>query len=101
MKQRLDKILVERGMVQSRERAQALILEGKVLVNGLPQAKAGSIVAHDAKIEIKGDDIPYVSRGGLKLEGALKHFNLDFADKTAWMSARRLADLPTACCSMD
>jgi len=83
MKQRLDKLLVERGMVQSRERAQAMILEGKVLVNGMPQAKAGTIVAHDAKIEIKGDDIPYASRGGLKLEGALKHFNLDFADKTA------------------
>jgi len=83
MKQRLDKLLVERTMVQSRERAQALILEGKVLVNGLPQAKAGTIVAHDAKIEIKGDDIPYVSRGGLKLEGALKHFSLDFSGKTA------------------
>lgn len=83
MKQRLDKILVERGFAQSRERAQALILEGKVFVNGMPQAKAGTIVAHDVKIEVKGDDIRYVSRGGLKLEGAMKYFQLDFSGKTA------------------
>jgi len=83
MKQRLDKMLVQRGMVQSRERAQALILEGKVLVNGMPHAKAGTIIAEDATIEIKGEDLPFVSRGGLKLEGARKHFNIDFSGKTA------------------
>lgn len=83
MKQRLDKILVERGFAQSRERGQALILEGKVFVNGMPQAKPGTIVAHDARIEVKGDDIRYVSRGGLKLEGAMKHFQIDFTGKTA------------------
>lgn len=83
MKQRLDKVLVERGFAQSRERAQALILEGKVFVNGMPQSKSGTIVEHDAKIEVKGDDIRYVSRGGLKLEGAMKYFQLIFAGKTA------------------
>ncbi|HSW64706.1 MAG TPA: TlyA family RNA methyltransferase [Dissulfurispiraceae bacterium] len=83
MKDRLDKILVERGLVQSRERAQALILEGKVFVNGMQQGKAGALVQHDAAINVKGDDIPYVSRGGLKLEAALREFSIDFTGKVA------------------
>ena len=80
---RLDKLLVERGLVQSRERAQALILEGKVFVNGMPHAKAGAVVAHDVGIEVKGDDLKYVSRGGLKLEGALDSFSIDVRGKIA------------------
>ena len=82
-KERLDKILVERGLVQSRERAQAIILEGKVFVNGMPQGKAGTLVSLDAKIDVKGDDIPYVSRGGLKLEAAVKQYSIDFTGKVA------------------
>ncbi len=83
MKSRLDKILVEKGLAPSRERAQALIMEGKVFVNGMPSPKAGAMVAEDAAIELKGEDIPYVSRGGLKLEAAVKHFNISLKDKTA------------------
>ena len=83
MKERLDKILVDRGIVPSRERAKALIMEAKVLVNNIPVTKAGSMVANDAGIELKGDDIPYVSRGGLKLDAALSRFNISLSDKTA------------------
>ncbi|MEO2069142.1 MAG: TlyA family RNA methyltransferase [Desulfurobacteriaceae bacterium] len=79
-KERLDKLLVSKGLVKSRERAKALIMAGKVLVNGQVVDKAGASVSPDAIIEIKGDDIPYVSRGGLKLETAIKEFNLDVKD---------------------
>lgn len=83
MKSRLDKVLVDKGLAPSRERAQALIMEGKVFVNNMPAAKAGTMVGEDARIELKGEDIPYVSRGGLKLEAAVKHFDISFAGKTA------------------
>lgn len=73
-KERLDKLLVERGLVQSRERARALILAGKVLVNDAPVDKAGTQVPADGEVRLKGADIPYVSRGGLKLEKALDAF---------------------------
>ena len=76
-KKRLDKLLVEKGLVKSRERAKALIMAGKVLVNGRVVDKAGAPVSPDARIEIKGEDIPYVSRGGLKLETAIRAFDLD------------------------
>ncbi|ADU97673.1 TlyA family RNA methyltransferase [Thermovibrio ammonificans] len=76
-KERLDKLLVERGIVKSRERAKALIMAGKVLVNGQVVDKAGTAVPADARVEVKGEDIPYVSRGGLKLETAIKAFNLN------------------------
>ena len=74
---RLDKLVVERGLAPSRQRAQALILAGKVLVDDAPVTKAGSQVRPDAELRLKGRDIPYVSRGGLKLEHALDHFSLD------------------------
>ncbi len=83
MKDRLDKILVERGLAASRERAQALILAGKVLVGGMPAAKAGAMIDTGAGIELKGGDIPYVSRGGLKLEAAVSRFNICLQDKVA------------------
>ncbi|NOX19978.1 MAG: TlyA family RNA methyltransferase [Nitrospirae bacterium] len=82
MKLRLDKALVEKGLCKSRERARALIMEGKVLVNGHPVTKPGSFVKEEDSIELKAEDIPYVSRGGLKLEGALKQFNISVAGKT-------------------
>jgi 23S rRNA (cytidine1920-2'-O)/16S rRNA (cytidine1409-2'-O)-methyltransferase len=82
-KERLDKLLVERGLVESRARAQALILEGRVLVNGQRFEKPGHAVSAEAKIELKGEDIPYVSRGGLKLEGALNSFCIDVDGLTA------------------
>jgi 23S rRNA (cytidine1920-2'-O)/16S rRNA (cytidine1409-2'-O)-methyltransferase len=77
MKTRLDKFLVERGLVPSRERAQALILAGRVLVNEQKVEKPGAAVAEDATVRLLGDDLRYVSRGGLKLEAALEHWKVD------------------------
>jgi 23S rRNA (cytidine1920-2'-O)/16S rRNA (cytidine1409-2'-O)-methyltransferase len=83
MKIRLDRLLVERGLVESRERGHALILAGNVLVQGQKQDKAGALVPEDAELRILGEVLPYVGRGGLKLEGALKGFNLPVEGKTA------------------
>lgn len=74
---RLDRLLVERGLLQARERARALIMSGAVLVDETIVDKAGTQVSTDSKIRIKGDDNPYVSRGGLKLKGALEEFGID------------------------
>jgi 23S rRNA (cytidine1920-2'-O)/16S rRNA (cytidine1409-2'-O)-methyltransferase len=79
---RLDKLLLERGLVPSRERAQALILAGKILVNGQKIEKSGASVSADAEIRLLGEDLKYVSRGGLKLEHALAHWNINVAGKT-------------------
>jgi 23S rRNA (cytidine1920-2'-O)/16S rRNA (cytidine1409-2'-O)-methyltransferase len=81
MKLRLDKLLVERGLVPSRERAQALILAGKVLVGGQKTEKAGAAVESESEIRILGEDLKYVSRGGLKLERALDHWRIDVTGK--------------------
>lgn len=81
MKSRLDKILVERGLAASRERAQALILAGKVLVDDQKLDKAGAQVAVDSVIRLLGEELKYVSRGGLKLERALEHWNIDVGGK--------------------
>lgn len=82
IKIRLDTLLVEKGLIQSRERAKALIMAGSVLVNGFTVDKVGTKVESDAAILIKGDDIPYVSRGGLKLAKALSHLKLDVTSMT-------------------
>ncbi|HSE49664.1 MAG TPA: TlyA family RNA methyltransferase [Terriglobales bacterium] len=82
VKQRLDKVLVERGLAPSRERAQALILAGKVLVDGQKIEKAGAPVAEGAAIRLLGEDLKYVSRGGLKLERALEHWQIDLSGRT-------------------
>lgn len=76
-KRRIDVLLVERGLVQSRQRALASILAGEVWVNGQRLVKAGSLVPQDAAIRVTGKKIPYVSRGGLKLEAALQRFDID------------------------
>ena len=81
MKTRLDRLIVERGLTESREKAQALIMAGEVLVNGQKAAKPGQAVAGDSRIEILARP-PYVSRGGLKLAGALGHFAIDVAGQT-------------------
>ena len=73
-KQRLDKLVVERALAPSRERARSLILAGLVSVDGKPATKAGSSFPLDASITLKKDACPYVSRGGLKLAGALDDF---------------------------
>jgi len=82
VKLRLDKLLVDRGFVSSRERARALILAGKVLVNNQKLSKAGAEVAEEAEIRLLGEDLKYVSRGGLKLEHALTHWQIDIEGKT-------------------
>ena len=77
MKQRLDKLLVERGLAPSRERAQALIIAGRVLVDEQKVTKSGQNVAPDTDLRVLGDDLRYVGRGGLKLEHALAHWKID------------------------
>lgn len=81
--ERLDKLLVDRGLTASRERARALILAGQVVVGEHAIDKAGTRVAVDALIRLKGDDLPYVSRGGLKLAHALGEFHLEVAGRSA------------------
>jgi len=76
-KERIDAVLVQNGLVASRERARALILAGRVLVNEQKIDKPGTAVAPDAAIRLLGGDMPYVSRGGLKLEAALDHWKID------------------------
>ena len=76
-KERADKLLVERGLVETRAKAQALIMAGKVFSADRRIAKAGDLLAEDAPLEVKGQDHPWVSRGGLKLAHALSHFSLD------------------------
>lgn len=81
MKLRLDKLILQRGLAPSRERAQALVLAGRVLVNEQKVAKAGASVEEEAAIRILGDDMPYVSRGGLKLARALEYWQIDVRGK--------------------
>lgn len=82
-KERLDKLLVTRGLVQSRERARALILAGQVVVDHHTVDKAGAQVSTDVSLRLKGEDIPYVSRGGLKLEKALEAFAVEVTGRVA------------------
>ena len=73
---RLDRLICDRGLVKSRQKAQGLIVAGRVLVNDHPVTKAGAQIATDAEIRIKGEDSPYVSRGGFKLEAALDSYQI-------------------------
>ncbi len=75
-KKRLDVALTERGLAETRQKAQAVIMSGAVFVNGQRADKAGLSVAPDAEIEVRGNALPYVSRGGLKLEKAMREFGL-------------------------
>ena len=81
LKIRLDKLMLERGLASSRERAQALILAGKVLVSGQKIEKAGTGVDAEADIRLLGEGLKYVGRGGLKLERALAHWHIEVVDK--------------------
>ena len=81
MKIRLDKLLLDRGLAPSRERAQALIFAGRVLVNEQKVEKPGTSIAMDSALRILGDDFRYVGRGGLKLERGLAHWNIDLRGK--------------------
>lgn len=81
VKVRIDKLLVERKLVSSRERAQAMILAGRVLVNEQKVSKSGATVESEVAIRLLGEDQPYVSRGGLKLERALQYWRIDLKGK--------------------
>lgn len=76
-------MLVEKGIASSRERAKALIMEGNVLLDGVAVTKAGTMIERGALIELRGGEMPYVSRGGLKLEATLDHFGLDIRGSVA------------------
>lgn len=80
MKERLDVLLLNRQLAPSREKAKAIIMSGNVLVDGEREDKAGSMFQDTVTITIKGNAIPYVSRGGLKLEKAMQHFDLELKD---------------------
>jgi 23S rRNA (cytidine1920-2'-O)/16S rRNA (cytidine1409-2'-O)-methyltransferase len=82
MKTRIDKLLVERGLASSREKAQAMILAGRVLVDEQKIEKAGTTVESDAPLRLLGTDLRYVSRGGVKLEKALEHWHIETSGKT-------------------
>lgn len=81
MKERLDVLLVKKGLAPSREKAKTMIMEGNVFVNNQREDKAGTNIPEDAVIEIKGNTLKYVSRGGLKLEKAMTHFGISLEDK--------------------
>ena len=82
MKVRIDKLLVDRGIVPSRERAQAMVLSGRVLVNEQKIEKAGTGVEPDSNIRLLGEDLKYVGRGGLKLEAALQNWKINLTGRT-------------------
>lgn len=82
-KKRIDVLLTQRGLAPSRERAQAMILAGQVLVDDSPVTKPGALVLVEAAIRVRGKDHPYVSRGGVKLAGALDAFGVEVTGKTA------------------
>ena len=81
MKERLDVLLVNRGLAPSREKAKTMIMEGNVFVNNNREDKAGSTFSEDCQIEVRGKTLQYVSRGGLKLEKALTHFGITLEGK--------------------
>jgi 23S rRNA (cytidine1920-2'-O)/16S rRNA (cytidine1409-2'-O)-methyltransferase len=83
VKQRLDQLLVQRGLAPSRERAQSLIIAGVVSVDGQPARKAGSLVPENADISLRQADHPYVGRGGVKLAHALDTFRIEVAGRQA------------------
>lgn len=81
MKERLDVLLVQRALASSREKAKAIIMAGSVLVNGQREDKAGTMIDVKAEITVKGNQLKYVSRGGLKLEKAMSHFDITLEGK--------------------
>ena len=94
-KERLDVLLVSRGLAESREKAKAIIMSGNVYVDGQKEDKAGSNFPAEAVIEVRGNTLKYVSRGGLKLEKAMENFDVTLAGKICMVLPR--ADLRTVC----
>ena len=92
-KVRLDQLVFDLGLAESRERAKTTVMAGLVYVNGQKSDKPGTQVSPDAKIEVRGDALPYVSRGGFKLEKALKVFLWIRPGIPVWTAALRPAAL--------
>ena len=84
MKERLDVLLVKRNLAESREKAKAIIMSGNVFVEDQREDKAGTTFPEDVKIEVRGHVMPYVSRGGLKLEKAIKNFDVSVEGIFYW-----------------
>ena len=80
-KKRLDAAVFEAGLAESREKAKAMIMEGIVYVNNQKEDKPGTQIRSDAKLEVRGEKLPFASRGGLKLDKAVKVFGIDLKDK--------------------
>ena len=100
MKERLDVLLVKKGLAPSREKAKAVIMAGSVYVDGQKEDKAGSVFDEEsAQIEVRGHALPYVSRGGLKLEKALKVFPITI--RSVWISEHLPEALPIVCYRME
>ena len=100
MKERLDVLLVKRNLAPSREKAKAMIMAGNVFVDNQREDKAGAAFEDSVAIEVHGNTLKYVSRGGLKLEKAVEQFGLDLSGSSAWISALPPGALPTVCCRM-
>ncbi len=83
MKIRLDQLILKKGITESRQKARALIMEGKVLVNGQKIEKPGTLVEENSEIKLCGKSLSYVSRGGLKLEKAIREFSIEVKNKVA------------------
>ena len=80
-KERIDVLLVNKGIFQSRERARASIMAGEIFVDDIRVDKCGEKIKENSKIEFRGTELPYVSRGGLKLEKAVNNFNINLKNK--------------------
>ena len=80
-KERLDVVLTEQNFFDSRAKAKSMIMLGKILVDGVKIEKAGTLINRDAKIEVIGQEMPFVSRGGFKLQKALEVFKIDLREK--------------------
>ena len=89
MKKRLDMLMMDRALAPSREKAKAYIMAGDVYVDGQKEDKAGTMFPETVKIEVRGNTLPYVSRGGLKLEKAMKNFDVTLDGKVC-MDVRSL-----------
>ena len=97
-KKRLDVLLVEKGLAPSREKAKAMIMAGIVYVNQQKEDKAGAVFPEDAAVEVRGQTLRYVSRGGLKLEKALACFPIDLRGRICMDIGASTGGLRTACC---
>ena len=100
-KARIDVLMFEKGLAESREKAKRIVMEGIVFVDDKKIDKPGEKVDVNSIITIKKDPVKYVSRGGLKLEKAIRVFNIDLNDKVALDIGASTGDLQIACCKME